>query len=113
MAKIKEATRHTPGPWEIGTGWIFHKTEKRMAGNGTPLREEVCRVLTNEAGDANARLIAAAPDLLFHLKVAAKFYQDELKEIGGCDHPVNICCCDIVRELEDIQDAIAKAEGNQ
>ena len=49
--------------------------------------------------------------LLVAAKKAEKFYVDELEAIGGYDHSVNICCCGIVSELEDLRDAIKKAES--
>jgi len=73
-------TKHTPGPWHEGAGngegSIFaDKGRMRMTDKGTTLWP-ICRMFTdwNEAEDqANARLIAAAPDLL-----AA------LEELTGC-----------------------------
>ncbi len=51
----------------------------------------------------HALLLAAA-------KIASKWIADELKEIGGCDHAVGICCCDDVAMLENFDAVIAKVE---
>lgn len=57
---------HTPGPWNVGTGWIYEGEVAKGA-------REICRFdyptytdtksLWDET-DANARLMSAAPDLL-------------------------------------------------
>ena len=114
--KIKDV-QHTPGPWE----YMEHGSPPQggpafvdiFSKSGRSIARTMKGAINCDGGSmiANARLIASAPDLLRHLKVAALFYRDELKEIGGCDHSVNICCCDIIAELEDIQGTIAKAEG--
>lgn len=31
---------------------------------------------------------------------------ENLRDIGGCDHSVGICCCRWVRELEDAQEIL-------
>lgn len=94
-------TQHTPGPWRIedkrsrgrtlisGDGWV------RLCDVYTVM--EGCREPYPE-GMANARLIAAAPDLLdalIDLLHQSKLSQDE----GGWD-------------FEQAEAAIAKATGN-
>ena len=54
---------HTPGPWTVDDNYIMC----RYDGNGN----YICRMLgRGEETDANATLIAAAPDLLAACKVA-------------------------------------------
>lgn len=99
---------YTPGPWEFGTDGV---TDDYVI---TGPRKKFIALVDNGYdwnNVANARLIAAAPTLLLHLKVAAKFYSEELEEIGPCDHDVNVCVCEIKYELEDIRATIAEAEG--
>jgi len=49
---------HTPGPWNVGTGWIY-------AGDTPKGTKPICEGLPiTPEGDANAQLIAAAPELL-------------------------------------------------
>lgn len=102
----KNAT-HTPGPWYVGTGWIFHRSDERIGGSGAPLREEVCRVLTNDVGDANARLIAAAPELLAVLKDAE--YYLALTSNNMCDEGLEPDDSGAI--AKQARAAIAKAEG--
>lgn len=101
--KTKTKIKHTSGPWK------FEDTSDAdfvLTGPNTqyPLAYLNC-------SSADAHLMAAAPDLLAAAKKAEQFYKDELEAIGACDHSVNICCCSIIRELEDLQAVIAKAEG--
>ena len=51
--------------------------------------------------------------LLEALKQAADWMEEELKNIGGCDHSVGICCCGDYSMLESFRELIAKAEGKQ
>ena len=105
--ETKQSVKHTPGPWEIGTGWIFHKSDERMAGSGAPLREEVCRVLVTPIGDANARLIAAAPSLL----EASEILNSELHEYMMKHEKV--FDDSILDAILSLRAAIAKAEGGK
>ena len=78
-------TKHTPGPWE----WqrpFSRNLAKCLSGGGRPLLRCI------DVSDANARLIAAAPDLLEALK----------RSRAQWIHSVNADYC---------LAAIAKAEG--
>lgn len=64
---------HTPGPWRVTTGLNGGYIASKSAGYvpiRTPFREDAFRDgpargdVTDEELDSNARLIAAAPDLL-------------------------------------------------
>ena len=83
---------HTPGPWAYenygGTLHVFLDNE-----GGTP---SICKLVGNDK-DANARLIAAAPDLLEALQNLLKVHEGE----GGTQYHAG----DIARA------AIAKAKG--
>ena len=94
-------SQHTPGPWYV-TGDNIH------AGYTTPGGDRVDRwVATISAGQndkprmvdyANARLIAAAPDLLAALERASTFIASS--GCAGSTHMVSIC-----------ETAITKAKG--
>lgn len=72
---------HTPGPWEVdvdGTGWAIGPSDRFVATididhtideNDTPLSDAEC--------EANARLIAAAPDLLEALRFMLDAYVED------------------------------------
>ena len=89
-------TKHTPGPWEL------NRFEQQLIGAPT---KNVARCIVIPADGperyriaaANARLIAAAPDLLEAAKIAEAY----LKQIGYKP----------VEHLKIIIDAIRKAEG--
>lgn len=85
-----DTTTHTPGPWTVRLSELF---------DGHYIVSEVEDRSPDEDEDyANARLIAAAPDLL----AAAKFAADALDDHVG----------DAVRRsVYTLLDAIAKAEG--
>jgi hypothetical protein len=64
-------TQHTPGPWHIGSGngegSIFAKNGRMRLETGGTTLYAICHNVSTwniDEDDANARLIAAAPDLL-------------------------------------------------
>lgn len=105
--------KHTPGPWHI-------KTERVMNGYKMNITTDflsigVCYGSTNPMwdfvpgaieGDANARLIAASPDLLNALKVAESMLLALEYEVGGGDDEINVEPAILTARA-----AIAKATG--
>ena len=76
-------TKHTPGPWVIRTAATYRSQVEAIDHKGRA--DVVARITTprNGAGasDANARLIAAAPDLLAALDAALAYLV-----MAGTDH---------------------------
>jgi hypothetical protein len=104
---------YTPGPWEIDD--TAPNSYLRIIGNidgdayddGSPrhIYTHVCDVLDNEQEEANARLIAAAPELLDALEESIlamqKVYdQSEMAHV-------------VMDELERAKAVIAKARGEK
>lgn len=103
---MNTTTKHTPGPWHIGSGngegSIFADNGRtRLEIGGTTLYPicQVNRKWEDEEDEANARLIAAAPELLCMLQ----------RLLDGVlmlpDLPRTLCALDI----EQARAAIAKA----
>ena len=91
-------TKHTPEPWNVGEG--PHKRNREVFdGNGFLVAD--CRTCCKEpeTEKANARLIAAAPDMLEALR--------ELLADPYLSDPINADRMTCARA------AIAKAEGGQ
>lgn len=90
---MNTTTKHSPGPWTCF---------KRSGGFSieSPGLHAVASInwimAKRDCAEANARLIAAAPDLLEALRAAADY-------MGEMGHPVEL--------LEQARAAIAKAEG--
>ena len=68
-------TTHTPGPWHIGSGngegSIFAENGRMRLETGGTTLYPICHNVSTwniDEDDANARLIAAAPDLLAALE---------------------------------------------
>ena len=57
-------TKHTPGPWIIGNPTEIHDVD----GTRIVMCCQTSDDVTDDASEANARLIAAAPELLEALK---------------------------------------------
>ena len=106
---------HTPGPWVVG-GASGNEGEAReivaasrtIAWSASTWDEDEGDVVTEE-DDANAHLIAAAPDLL----AACKRLASDLSMVlwkDGCGYTL----CGSPGRLEDLlRDVIAKAEGRR
>lgn len=97
---------HTPGPWHIaGLGIYSGEMDER---GKYPRCRQVFPAYTDDPQDkafselqANARLIAAAPELLEQLKCAV-WYWETYKHLAGPTER---------EELAEAQQAIRKAEG--
>lgn len=90
--------KHTPGPWEASlnvceTRWLIYTQEQSLRHRGYL----ASTAETNEDSEANAKLMAAAPDLL-----------DALKELVTVAESHISCPCP---EIDEARAAIAKAEG--
>lgn len=84
---------HTPGPWKLNSSYTFF-------GNGTPVASMIASSLADLTAEeqANARLIAAAPDLLQALKDLLAVCDEELDDAR-------------TPEMRVARRIIAKAEG--
>jgi len=64
---------HTPGPWEASEGWpsdVWHVDMSDGRYSVIVSRADESAVWSAEESQANARLIAAAPDMLDALRTA-------------------------------------------
>lgn len=97
-------TKHTPGPWLYEghpNALIIWSDEKSRS-------TEICHItphgdLHNSVGEANARLIAAAPELLEACLFVMKYHNMHLDKADGNELPFQLS--DVVKA------AIAKAQG--
>lgn len=101
-------TKHTPGPWKIDGNqvkWIDHGKWHCVASVNNKL-------LTQGGNEANARLIAASPELLEACKKSYLWLSEQLdyeidqarKDDG--EHPY-----ELEKDCQLLRDAISKAEG--
>jgi hypothetical protein len=110
--QMKKETKHTPGPWTVGqkgdygtynANVIYAGSEGICAVGQIPLHTKLEQISGEprwQTGLANARLIAAAPDLLEackHLVAAIERGNVEMAEVAA----------------ESASAAIAKAEGKE
>jgi hypothetical protein len=83
------STQHTPGPWYLRTnkhkncdgsawGWL----DTQQAGNQRPPSGVDVTWSAGQTSEANARLIAAAPDLLEALKKMLDSHEDACTGYG-------------------------------
>lgn len=102
-AEIPLATKHTPGPWYVIKGAynsirISDRPEdKRLAGIA-----QITEWAKSEVREANARLIAAAPELLDALQLVLEELKQRVAETGVERH---------IAEIKKAENAILKAGG--
>lgn len=97
-------SKHTPGPWRVRLHWTTHRSLKRPEVLGPPHKDggdyaPICDVDT----DANALLIAAAPDLL------AACHAVMLWASTPGNHGGNPYC---MKHVQACRDALLKADAN-
>ena len=94
-------TKHTPGPWLVLND--SPPAVRTMAGGN--IAPEVCTV-------ADARLIAAAPDMLAALEgIAALDFAPHSTEGCAVEAMDGAEGCEVCRALETARAALAKAKG--
>jgi len=97
--------KHTPGPWRvIPRDGKFANAVQRGREGGFEVRG-----LDNETEDADARLIAASPELLEKLArliAAAEYLQARVVETRGAN-----CMDNLDFAIDEAKKAIAKATG--
>lgn len=101
---MKVTQKHTPGPWVAGPDWTYDRMEIRDKDGR---RIAVCMKdfpMSAATHDANAHLIATAPELLAALEAAREFIIDGMA-MGFVGMPEDE---DV---LEVIEKAISKAKG--
>ena len=113
----------TQGPWEaqhvVSAGWSVRKADERPGYTG---KAPICSmawfqfpiegIITDEISEANARLIAAAPELLRSLKSLSDMYVHcfDTTDGGGYMSPKSVERFEA--EHKKAVDAIAKALGD-
>jgi hypothetical protein len=115
--------RHTPGPWSINTdkGYFGGKALIVWGPEGPGYGAVAylapwCPPTSGkelEIAEANARLIAFAPDLLKELEKTLRHLEMLHTEdaYGGCRGFVDDCDCDLAEDYRSAKEAIAKAKG--
>ena len=73
--------KHTPGPWHVSQLWAGYTGAEIRAGD-TKLAILLINGHNAEHGEANARLIAAAPDLLAVAQACHRHFADTDAPLG-------------------------------
>ena len=95
--------QHTPGPWMASQAFFFGHDSLQITGTNGDTSPFLCR-LVDDTPDytANARLIAAAPELLDALERISTAYDETLH------HPI---AAPLLQAIYGARAAIAKATG--
>ena len=109
-------SKHTPGPWQVGMAFDNYGETEIAIEHMTPAGNLVVAVALGglQGQDANARLIAAAPDLL----EALKWYESKAKQMGrAAIHQDSKLMLELMKEVAveygaQARAAIAKATGD-
>ena len=94
---MSDQPKHTPGPWfaKRAGGVGYFEWYVGRDGENYPIAEDITDPVTRDQSEANAHLIAAAPELLGALKMMLE---------GGLEGPTS-------QAIETALATIAKAEG--
>lgn len=105
-------TKHSPGPWHIEDEYIFDAILSRVAtvDFGDDCEETITGAgrTPQGTGRANARLIAAAPDLLAACKAALRAMINDPLRVTDSDGLATVDTTGL--PIEQLEDAIARAE---
>lgn len=104
-------TAHTPGPWRYERTDGIPANGRHMISGAVPGYLAEVRDCVSGDVQANARLIAAAPDTLHTLRIAREFIAVASDCTHHADSVFNRSDFDVV--LAQIDAAIAKATGGQ
>lgn len=96
---MSEQTKHTPGPWEQNVELVGGRVNHQIIGNHQIIADVYPSQPSQTELMANARLIAAAPELLEVCKFA-------YNELSGTPRPEMLLML-----REQLKQAIAKATG--
>jgi len=100
-------SKHTPGPWVFSAidsteGFLVVEKARPKSLVATVCKRNGCGwTCPHEEPWANARLIAAAPDLLEAAKTLMEYWDNGTPVRPGCE------------DIETLRAAIAKAEGQE
>lgn len=106
---MSSTSQHTPGPWQAIISGV---TRAISTTNGAPKQATICRLFTECASfapgepEANARLIAAAPELLAALESALASIEGQAELLRHCGAAYGIGAT-----LAQSRAAIARATG--
>ena len=106
-------TKHTPGPWRVAPRSDYPEHADINVDAGTRGYVALCGKAGDEEAEANARLIAAAPELLDALRETLRALESHLDEScrdHGLGHRDMLCSCN-QHEVVRARAAIAKTEG--
>jgi hypothetical protein len=103
-SKVDKIMKHTPGPWQVVA---YYSSGERHTVAG-PDGRDLCRFVHSQSGgwdlkEADARLIAAAPDMLEALKLAQRWLLNCMP-VAELDGP---------KPLPVIAAALARAESSE
>jgi hypothetical protein len=124
-AKLEASATHTPGPWTVRKSGVSRFSTDGENWEDEPYPDHVVRIYRDSQGrrctqyialckgaalpnDANANLIAAAPDLLQELEHICA----EAESWHSMHHAQNLIQCDsICKAIPKMRAAIRKARG--
>jgi hypothetical protein len=102
---MKTQEKHTPGPWESNNGEVTTRQENGRSYRRIAAVQDYGLGSLPEVDEANAQLIACAPEMLAALKsvmVFSDMHQCECREVQGLRSTCPFC---------QVESAIARATG--
>jgi hypothetical protein len=112
------STQHTPAPWKATHPIQDADAARHIWTQTDPAtgHRELVAIIPGAEGDhvsADARLIAAAPDMLAALQLALHALENARIEYDYHGNPMDKCDADVITAVDTLRAAIAKATGEQ
>lgn len=92
-----KTAQFTPGPWDCDNAWAVGK---RAANGSLDLIANLSYSCFQDAKDADANLIAAAPAMYEALQFVRKFYQDNFENMPVAFQTVDNICATALSQAE-------------
>ena len=115
MSETKEQVKHTPGPWTVDTqgsddDFVIRSVQGKNMGGGTEVAIVTTGSYSDTVEEANARLIAAAPEQNELLQIVKAGF-DEDPGTSDLDDEQPICVRMTLGDYRRIKRVLWKAEG--
>lgn len=109
VAWVAADTLNSPHPTCVSSLAYMSQLDKDRGREYAPLyAAPVAAQTADELAECRS---AVADEVLALLERSLAVIQHDIDEIGGCDHSVGICCCELIHLADDIRAAMQRTSG--
>jgi hypothetical protein len=108
VAWVAADTLTSPHPACVSSLAYMSQLDKDLGREYVPL---YAAPVAAQTADELAECRSAVAEVLALLERSLAVIQHDIDEIGGCDHSVGICCCELIHLADDIRAAMQRDGG--